>query len=549
MEIPQIKIHKIKIKIDLLILSTIILAFVVSTTVTLKNYGLSWDEGLGNLFFGERYFYYFLNHQEKYVDFKADLFKETKEFNLFSSPFKNIPYEFPPLADTISAGFMYTLSDKLNIMDSIDAFHFAKIFLSGIFFIIFYFFIKKELNWQIAIISTFLLSFYPRYWGDVHFNPKDIPLLIFFSLTIFVYMRWLKKKSWKNAILVGLAGGATIAIKANAVFLPFVLIFGLWDINIKIKPIKEKLLVWGRELMQHILMGIVMLIFYIGSWPYLYVHNNPFRGIQKYFEFIINQGGRRGPMKFQLAPSIQVITSMPEVMAILLLVGIIIAFKFSFKKPNSIYRLLLVWLFFPIFRISMPGMVNFDGIRHFLEFLPAACILSGIGLWQIWIWTKKFIPKYSEIIYGSVCLLLIFNLSYTLISSNPYQYIYYNQFIGGISGAREKFGENEVTDYWGISYRKGIEWLNIHADPNAKVIVPVAGWLVELSGQIWFRDDIEYLTVDTIDALEGLDEPIYLMILYRPGFFDQVAVFALNHYEVVFQENHSNVRLMTIYKK
>jgi len=73
--------------------------------------------------------------------------------------------------------------------------------------------------------------------------------------------------------------------------------------------------------------------------------------------------------------------------------------------------------------------------------------------------------------------------------------------------------------------------------------------LVELSGQIWFRDDIEYLTVNEVNVLEDLNEPIYLLLLNRPGFFNQVAVFALNHYEVVFQENYNNVRLMTIYKK
>ena len=36
----------------------LVLVFLVSGVLTLPQYGISWDEGLGNLFFGERYFYY-----------------------------------------------------------------------------------------------------------------------------------------------------------------------------------------------------------------------------------------------------------------------------------------------------------------------------------------------------------------------------------------------------------------------------------------------------------------------------------------------------------
>lgn len=144
-----------KIKIEYLLLSVIILTFFLSTTLTLKNYGLSWDEGLGNLFFGERYVYYFLNFQEKYIDFKADLFRETKIFNLFPSPFRDLPHEFPPFADTISAGLMLLLAEVVQIMDPVDAFHFAKIIMATVFLFLFFFTIKKFFCWEIAFFLFF----------------------------------------------------------------------------------------------------------------------------------------------------------------------------------------------------------------------------------------------------------------------------------------------------------------------------------------------------------------------------------------------------------
>lgn len=549
MKIQQIQVRIKKIKIEFLLFFIVIFAFILSSSFTLGNYGLSWDEGLGNLFFGERYVYYFLSFEEKYIDFKADLFKETKEFNLYQSPFREIPYEFPPFADTISAGVMLILSEKMQLMDPVDAFHFAKILMSGFFLVILYVFVKKHFNWQIAIFSIGLLAFYPRFWGDVHFNPKDIPLLIFFSSTIIVYEKWLRNKTWLNVLLVGLVGGASIATKANAVFIPIVLILGLWELDLKTFTSKEKILLLGKDLAQHIGMILIALITYISSWPYLYVQNSPFRGIQKYFEFIISQGGRKGPMEFQLDPLIQVVTSMPEVMIIFLLVGISISIVNFFDKQNSIHRLLIVWLMVPIVRISLPGMVNFDGIRHFLEFLPAACVLASIGLWQIWVWLRKKFPNHAKIVFLGICLLLLSNYSYALISTNPHQYIYYNNLVGGIPGAREKFGNNEVTDYWGVSYRKGLNWLNKYAENEAKVVVPVAGWLVDLTEPIWMRDDLKYLEIESIDELEQLSESTYIMVLERPGYFDEIANHAVENYTEVFQESINGLRLMTIYKK
>ena len=82
----RLKLEKF-IKFEYIMLSLIVLVFFLTATLTLKNYGISWDEGLGNLFFGERYMYYFLTFQEKYLDFKANIFKYTKTFNLYPSPF------------------------------------------------------------------------------------------------------------------------------------------------------------------------------------------------------------------------------------------------------------------------------------------------------------------------------------------------------------------------------------------------------------------------------------------------------------------------------
>ena len=52
---------------------TIVVLFLVSGIATLPLYGMSWDEALGNFFFGERYLRYMTSFEEKYLDFQTEL--------------------------------------------------------------------------------------------------------------------------------------------------------------------------------------------------------------------------------------------------------------------------------------------------------------------------------------------------------------------------------------------------------------------------------------------------------------------------------------------
>jgi hypothetical protein len=45
--------------------------------------------------------------------------------------------------------------------------------------------------------------------------------------------------------------------------------------------------------------------------------------------------------------------------------------------------------------------------------------------------------------------------------------MYYNSFVGGVSGAEGRF----ETDYWAISFREAAEYVNENASPNANIWV------------------------------------------------------------------------------
>ena len=69
-----------------------LVGFFVAGVITLPHYGLTWDEALGNLFFGQRYFHYFTSLNPEYLDFeKRDPVIDQRRLDLYVSPFGSKP--------------------------------------------------------------------------------------------------------------------------------------------------------------------------------------------------------------------------------------------------------------------------------------------------------------------------------------------------------------------------------------------------------------------------------------------------------------------------
>lgn len=79
-----------------------------------------------------------------------------------------------------------------------------------------------------AFLGILALGLYPRFWGDMHFNPKDIPITALFSFVLVLFYYWYQSPSWLKTIGLGLLSGAALSIKANTLFIPVVIILGVW---------------------------------------------------------------------------------------------------------------------------------------------------------------------------------------------------------------------------------------------------------------------------------------------------------------------------------
>ena len=91
----------------------------------------------------------------------------------------------------------------------------------------------------------------------------------------------------------------------------------------------------------------------------------------------------------------------------------------------------------------------YDGFRHFLFILPPIFMLAGIALQTVF-------QKIQHVWLNAILMLVVLSPAVLAdIRLHPYQYTYYNQFVGG-TGAAAKMYE---TDYWQTCYKDAVEQL------------------------------------------------------------------------------------------
>ncbi len=160
-----------------------------------------------------------------------------------------------------------------------------------------------------------------------------------------------------------------------------------------------------------------------------------------------------------------------EAALVLFLAGLVTAIIRSFNGLMDWKRVAVItlWLFAPIVAIVIIKPTIYDNFRHLLFVVPPIFIFSGIGMQII------FDRIRSPLVNLLLIVLLISPGLYWIVNLHPYQYVYYNNIVGGVGGAFR----NYEMDYWQTSYREAAEYLNSAAPPDASVIVWGADHLVK----------------------------------------------------------------------
>jgi hypothetical protein len=238
-----------------------------------------------------------------------------------------------------------------------------------------------------------------------------------------------------------------------------------------------------------ILSPIIVSIVFIYFWPFLWKDTiNHFVEAVLYYKNI-GTGSSTFPGyllfgKINSYPLVWILTTTPPWTIILFCLGILSLF--IKQKVNCKTRFLwLLWFAVPIIRVIVPGASIYGGVRQIMEYIPAMALLAGSGAKLI----LDFIsPKFKKVT-AFVLIMFFIPQVVVLINIHPNQNVYFNSFIGGLSGAREK-----QIPFWGNSYGNVywqlVKWINKNVEKEAKLAL-VQGTGINIP-KIQLREDINF---------------------------------------------------------
>lgn len=398
-------------------------------------------------------------------------------------------------------------------------------FLAGVW--AFYELAKRWLSTRAAVGATLLFATQPLFWGHAFISPKDIPFLSFFLLSLVFGLRYFdsseplslnglaprSKQSllaltflWlASVILLILATPFVHAQVSREAFTQFIQIragFTLLSTIALILYYRRHAPAVLRSLISilapAILLGVTICIRILGplagllvglyaswkqgrraipalfayalfafaamyaAWPYLWL--NPIGHFIESVE-VMAKYPWSGQVLFngvQYASTDIPRSYLPVLLSVqltepvwaLFLFGLT-ATLFEFRKRGEILALTLIWFILPLAGFIVNRTPLYDNFRQVFFILPPVFLMAGMVFEKI----KR------PVLQAALIVLCVLPGVIDGIRLHPYEYVYYNRFIGGAAGAFRRF----ELDYWGTSYREAAQWLNANAPERANV--------------------------------------------------------------------------------
>lgn len=278
-----------------------------------------------------------------------------------------------------------------------------------------------------AAIATFL---YPTLFGHGYSNIKDIAQASLFTVSLYYLVR-----GGKGVIIGGVVWGLGLAAKFNAIYVP--IIWGIWMLFSR-----KKLLFIAYSLF---LIASIGAIAAVAVWPYLW--GDPIgrasevvryfttvgQGYRAFWDGTLYQVGVGNVLWWYPWANLLLVTPVP-----LLILGAL----GGLREIRERRGLLLLWLVVPMVRAFLPNAAFYDGLRHFLEVLPAWVLLAAIGMEQL-----------GRLGRWGVGALVVGQLLFINVTYFPYSTGYYNVLA---KNPNVRFDR----DIEALSVKEGIEYLH-----------------------------------------------------------------------------------------
>ncbi len=526
----------------------------------LGDQGATWDCVLGEYPAGEQYLDYLRTGDAAWLDFSrdpddvvADSFEgfgvasasreqpddaelpwpegpraEHRPPHLHYEPWLYDWYESHPLGAILSAASCRVLWGRLALLPALSAHNLPIVLLVAALLAALVAGASRRWGLLAGAGAGLSLLLAPRFLCDAFNNLKDAPEAVLYAASLCAWVWALRARRLSRFALAGVLTGLALAQKANALFLP--LHAALWLLLASLLRRRR-----GEERLAIPWVGVPLALLLalatrIAVSPMLWEDTFHRLGVQ--VGYFLAQGRQSfveqdwdGPRAFLCAT--------PPMLLLLAALGA------ANRRAGAEQRLLLVLgVLFPVARTALPGAINFDGVRHFLEFMPFLALLAGLGLDLVVRAAGRWVAEGwsgAARVAGGVLLLgaLLAPAAWACISTWPFGNCYWNGLAGGLAGAQAR-GWKSATDYWAASYWQAFDWLSRAAEPEAGVLVPVAWHVADAIQPLRLRGDL-MLWSSPAAPQHGTSEVLYVAYVTHRAFYGPVS-WALDHESVPVHE-------------
>ena len=335
-------------------------------------------------------------------------------------------------------------------------------------------------NWKLPLLGSVMFLLSPRLFAHGFYNPKDVPAMLFFTLSAWTLLRLLEKRTASRLIIHVMVTAILISMRTFGWMMPVLAVMFLWmnggsrsGSDIHTRP--------GTGTLSVIYVAVLATTLFL-IWPQLW--HDPVHGLLGAFlnntsrlggGFYFGQQISAAGVPWHYLP-VWIGVTTPVVYSFCFLVGLVTIGVQSAIAPKGgcadlfykhpVMGLALLWFVLPVLALLILPIGIFDEWRHMLFLYPAFLLIALEGLWWLLMIAKKFSEQKARILQWIICGVLGLQMTSTglwMIRNHPFEYAYFSiptRFIDG----------NFELDYWGLSYRAGLEWI-VKNDPREHINV------------------------------------------------------------------------------
>jgi hypothetical protein len=432
-----------------------------------RDYGIAWDEPVQRQYGSEVYAYVVHHDQQLFLD-RHRYYGPVVELLLYS----------------LEKAF--ALEDPRSIYLMRHLVGFLMLWAGVVFF---YLLCRRTFgSWKLGLLGSALLFLSPRIFAHGFYNTKDVPFLSMFIVGVYTLERYLDARTAGRAVVHGVVCAVLVDTRIVGLLLPALTVAAVMYGAIADARRGAAAGPWRGPCPG--LKGIAWsLLAYLVSWAAVTVLLWPTLWRDPLGNFIrVFQGMRNFPWeatvlylgKYTWSTALPwhytlVWMAVTTPLAYLVLFGVGLAVSLWHlatpgRQGAPIARrdtaIVLLWVFIPLVYYSISRTVLYDEWRHSFFVYPAVLMIALTGL----VWLRRTIEaragrwlgrSLGRVASAGLIWLVALNVGATatfMLRYHPFQNVFFNSFVGGPAGAQGKF----ELDYWGLSYRKGLEFLVKH---------------------------------------------------------------------------------------